>query len=317
MVRIVNENLFSVNTEKKNGTYGDFYCTSFASMIETPNLKKQNENYKRVLASIRHSNEDSFNKENTRVIVNRHPENNNTNFVRIAQAETYKFDTDVYLIAIPFSGIIKPMEKTYDYRIYKAFVAKSDKFDINVNGKSYNKIAYMIVSLNNNLFKEDNEYHKDKLELVFETFSLVAIEDQDIKQSVKTSYIISFTKDGNYEVDIKTENVENINSKEFKGKSIFYIFEPKVSKDEEEKSDNKKRNNKNVKFKTSKPRSNYVKPALKTSGDDDQTVYSDSEENVGSGYNAFEDMIKKMNQQEKEYRSDREKRNKKKGKHYK
>lgn len=336
MVKLVNEELFSLKTEKKSGTYGEFYSTTFATKVKAPDKKNEGEKKARILVGVNHSKEDSLNKENTRIRVEQ--QRPGLNSIRIRQADNYQYDTNVYLIAIPFCGIVNPMEKSYDYRVYKAFVMKSDKYDIEVGGQKYNKVAYMIVTLNNNLFKEDNEHHKDHLELKFETFNLATVEGQEEKETVKTIYSITFDKDGEYSIDITTEKTDAVDSKDFKGQLMFQIFEPKAKSDSDEDGIDSKKDKKFNKEK--KPfkkddgpkvngantgkKANYEKPGLRSTKDDGRVVYSSSDGDdvkssilpEGTTLDNLEEMLNVVRKQEKESRRDREKRKgKKKGKH--
>lgn len=344
MVNLVNKELFSLKTEKKNGTYGEFYSTTFATKVKVPDKKNEGEKRTRILVGVNHSREDSLNKENTRIRVEQ--QRPGLNSIRIRQADNYQYDTNIYLVAIPFCGIVNPMEKSYDYRVFKAFVVKSDKYDIEVGGQKYNKVAYMIITLNNNLFAEDNEHHKDQLELNFETFNLASVDGQEEKETVKTTYSVIFSKDGSFTTSIASEKTDPVDSKDFKGQKMFHIFEPKVKSDEDsnekapaEKKTFTPKDNKGKKpyVKSDKPKTNNKPSETKRKEDstnfngrfaqrnEGRVVYSSSTDDskelhngilpAGTTMDNLDEMINGMKKQERESRRDREKKKGKKKRH--
>lgn len=83
---------------------------------------------------------------------------------------------NVYVIAFPFNGMIKPIPEDPRYRIYKGFIASSAK-PFFYNNHKYRKILYLVIEVNKNLFKEDHKYHTDMVNIDLESYALFKDKD--------------------------------------------------------------------------------------------------------------------------------------------
>lgn len=78
---------------------------------------------------------------------------------------------NLFVIAFPFNGMIKPLEENPQYRIYKGFIASSAKPFFYDNHK-YRKILYLVLEVNKNLFQEDHKYHTNEVKITLESYAL-------------------------------------------------------------------------------------------------------------------------------------------------
>ena len=159
-----------------------------------------------------------YQKENVRILtsfVNRKP------VVKIKASDKNHYDVDVYMMAIPFNGIIQPIPESFDYRIYRAFIAQSERRDIEFEGKLYKKIAYMVISPNTQLLKEDHAHHKLTLEFDFSFINREGYESETVCK--KTTVSIRFTKEGLISTTSE-ENVSDEYTDGFREKKTFPLY---------------------------------------------------------------------------------------------
>ena len=225
MIKFINERLFDVAT--KTSSNEEFYRTTVKAAIQTKNNTNGEVTQRTVgvITSAKESLDDNVRIWSTM--------NEGKQVTKISVSDRNKFDTDVYFIAIPFNGIIKPISKSYDFKIYKGFTVRNEKRNIEFEGKTYKKIAYMIVVPNSAVFDENHKYAKDELTLRVETVNLENCED-GTKDTIQTTTEIIFTKDG-VKVANFEEVTEPIDSKQFINKKVFPIFQIKNEKYDREK----------------------------------------------------------------------------------
>lgn len=78
---------------------------------------------------------------------------------------------NIFVVAFPFNGMIKPIPENPQYRIYKGLIATSAK-SFFYNGRKYRKVLYLIIEVNKNLFNESHKYHTDKIDISLESYAL-------------------------------------------------------------------------------------------------------------------------------------------------
>lgn len=224
MIKFYNKDLFQVGTDSRLDIKGQL--VKFRSI--PIGIEKKEFLIGACLA------DNDYQKENIRVsttLINRKPN------IKIRASNNNRFDMDIYMMAIPFNGIIQPIPGSFDYRIYRAFIAQSDRRDIEFEGKLYKKIAYLIMAPNTQLLQEYHTHHKDTLEF---DFSFVNREGNDSKTICKkTTISIRFTKEGLIstmsEKDVSDEYVDGFT----KGKT-FPIYTPHPKKTSDDKNNSEK-----------------------------------------------------------------------------
>lgn len=235
MIKLINESLFKQKTkscENKDGN-GNIFLTTFKSAVKTPNPSLKGGLSARNIVTVMHTEEDNFNKQNTKI--NSFIGKDSKTTLRISQGD-YRDDTTVYFLAIPYSGIMVPIPETKEFRIYRGLTVRAAKRTIEYNDEKFNKIAFVIMTINQNVFDPNYKYYKDHLEFVVETYNL---EDdtvnKDVKKTVKTTITVTFYPDKDPVYATKMEEVDPINPKDYMGEKIFplYVITPdeKKSKD--------------------------------------------------------------------------------------
>lgn len=159
MITFVNEDLFnfsvSEETSKMNPSQTFFKMKVFTTskLVRNNEASIQNnvEPYApvaREIVSIIAPTQD-FNLYNHSVNVSPH----NSNYVTIKSHHkgATNYDRNYFLIAIPFSGAMKPIPQSRDYSIYKGVVASSCR-PFWFNGAKFRKILYLVIEPNTNAF---------------------------------------------------------------------------------------------------------------------------------------------------------------------
>lgn len=77
--------------------------------------------------------------------------------------------TNTYLLAIPFNGVIKPIELDPKYRIYKGLMVTS-RSGFSCNFSKYFKCLYLLVEPNLKLFNPEHKYHCDEIVINIDTY---------------------------------------------------------------------------------------------------------------------------------------------------
>lgn len=226
---------------------------------------------------------------------------NGKTIVKMNTSDSNLYDTDVYMVAIPFNGIIKPIERSYDYRIFRAVIVKSDKRDIEFEGAFYKNIAYMILVPNMQLLlKEDHKYRKDALS--FE-FSYVTREKEPVFDmytffnSKETTVTLTFTKEGLVS-SVKETGVKDDYADDFTKKGqLFPIYKPsekgaderehskKVDMNQDKLKNNEEERKKKKFDKFTQPKTPYVK----------KEKQQKPQKPVGTGDSKLDEMINEMN----------------------
>lgn len=102
-------------------------------------------------------------------------------------------DIPIAILAIPFNGILAPVEKVEGLRIHRAFIAKAPEKTpfIEYDGKKYRKVVYMVVTPNTRLFDLENENVKDHISMKVETYSLQS-SSSGVRDTIKQTFTITF-----------------------------------------------------------------------------------------------------------------------------
>lgn len=227
MIHIINPELFQITTNERENEKGSYFQTVVASAMKVKRGKNDKYASNQILTTINCPVED-YN--STKTVVQM-VEKNGKCRTTVRANDKNKYDTEVYLIAIPFNGFIGKITDSKFYRIYRGLIVKSFKKDIEWNGELYTKCAYMVVTPNHLVFNEDHKHHTDCINLSIETYCLNTNKNDptDVK-TVKTTVTTSFYKD-NSEVRVVNEEVDPVNPEDFKGKEIFPLYQLKQTSD--------------------------------------------------------------------------------------
>ena len=89
---------------------------------------------------------------------------------------------NLYVVAFPFNGMIKPIPENPQYRIYRGLIASSAR-SFFFNNRKYRKVLYLVIEINKNLFKPDHKYHTDKIDIQLESYALFTDRDTNEKKT--------------------------------------------------------------------------------------------------------------------------------------
>ena len=218
MIRFINKELFdlkNVTTDRDT-----FVRTNVSTAMKVVKMKKSDEMEQRIVTIIKSETED-YNGEHVAIHASKNKYGKTQ--ISISSNSRNRYDSSLYLIAIPFNGFAEPIAKSNQYRIYKGMVVQSNKRNIEFAGDRYKKVLYLIVEPNFSLLKDDHKNHVDELSLVFTSYNLETRADNHVA-TVKSTNIIKFGPD--YIVE-DIEEVDPVNPEDFKGKELFPLWVPK------------------------------------------------------------------------------------------
>jgi len=167
MLQFINDNLFRFTTTHVTTEHGTYVKTLIKSTDEVVDIKhevKAREEGKefypdRIFASVNSDTED-YNKENISALVS---SDTGAHKCVIRSSAKNKYDSEIYCVAIPFNGIMTPIESTEDYKILKGMLVASDKYSINHNNRKYKKVLYLMLDVNKrNLFGNEETGEEGK-----------------------------------------------------------------------------------------------------------------------------------------------------------
>ena len=105
---------------------------------------------------------------------------------------------NVFVIAFPFNGMIKPIPQNPQYRIYKGLIASSAK-PFFFNNRKYRKVLYLIVEFNKNLFNPEHKYHTDEIAIQFDSYSLFTDKESNAQKTTCETFLLRiFSENGDY-----------------------------------------------------------------------------------------------------------------------
>lgn len=110
---------------------------------------------------------------------------------------------NIYVIAFPFNGMIKPIPEDPKYHIYKGLIAASQR-PFMYNGRRYRKILYLVVEPHMALFNADHKYHVNSIPIQIESYAIYKDKENDDEKTNHETYTLTIVgQDGMY-----TENWE-------------------------------------------------------------------------------------------------------------
>jgi len=80
-----------------------------------------------------------------------------------------KRDNGIFVVAIPFNGILIPLKESPEYRILKGVVSISDNYTVNYNNKKYKKVLYLVIAPK--FYSNVEKVSQEDLIIDFESYS--------------------------------------------------------------------------------------------------------------------------------------------------
>ena len=237
MLNIVNELLFSFNTEKKTNLKSneEFYKlsinTSTKVVRKNPQTGEPGHSI-RTFACLT-SPEKSYTDYN--MIIKSYDNEYGKRSVMFRAVKESNYNANIFVIAFPFNGIIKPIPRDKKYRIHKGMISMSDEYSISFNNKKYRKILYLVIEPYMKIFEGDADHEAvDELVIPLESYSIIKDKDNPIATATKSNYDAMFlhiTKDG-YTIEWKNGEVEYTDMTQYKNIPLYnlYSWHPKYDK---------------------------------------------------------------------------------------
>ena len=129
---------------------------------------------------------------------------------RIQTSLTNKYDDDVFVLALPYDGLIVPMEQPDRdvMSIWRYVVQKSSTMNIEHNDHKYRRVLYMVVSPRGTV--DADGWYSDNRNLVIKTIKSNLGKNQEPNENpvwTVTIHTIRFGEGGAYDIHTETETV--------------------------------------------------------------------------------------------------------------
>ena len=227
MLEIINEPLFSFKTEKKedkrNGD--EFYCLYINTCAKITRKNDAGEEIPsvRTFATLS-SPEKSYS--DYHMVVHSKDNEDGKRFVTIKAVKESNYDANVFVVAFPFNGIIKPITFDKRYRIHKGMISMSDDYNIPFNGKTYRKVLYLVIEPYMKVFEGDENHEAiDELTIPIESYSTMK-DKKDPNAAPKScheSMTLHIKKDG-YTVEWNSAVEEYEDMSKYKDTPIYNLY---------------------------------------------------------------------------------------------
>ena len=264
MLTIINEDLYSFNCVKgiDPRTKLDSYRISIATSNKLLHYRmNQDNNYKKPQNGVENHNPppestpreiltiqtpsddlDAYQKLPISLRVGENQRGNPTVAVRCL-GENDTNNANVYVLAIPFNGMINPIPEDPKYHIYKGLIGSSVK-PFMFNGKRYKKILYLVIEPHMKLFAPDHKYHTDCIDIRVDTYALVTDKETGKEVTNHETYTFSVVSaDGMYRDKWEYETLEEpvLISNDNGAQPVWHTFKF-IQKDRVKPYQSKKRN---------------------------------------------------------------------------
>ncbi len=162
--------------------------------------------------------------------------------ILIRANDNVRRDANVFLIAFPFNGVIKPIEYSKQYRIYKGLIASSDSRNIQFKNKKYQKILYLVIEPNMNLFNEDHKYHTDEINITIEAYSHCEGDAPDKDDfNIQNKLVLNITKD-QFTVENGYDKVPAVDTSKYRECQLYKQFKINTDRNAEPQKTNSYQN---------------------------------------------------------------------------
>jgi len=223
MFYIINDELFTFEATEGTNDYGDFYQLN---ILTSNNVRKKSEDgtsdvwLPKTITRVYGPDKDFSqykmaysSKENDHGKVN----------VVIKFNQSVKVDNSLYIVAIPFNGVIKPIPASNQYRILKGYIAVSDNWSIEYGPRKYKKILYLIISPNPGVFINNPE---NKIIINFESFSNTVDNKKSDNPIKKTQHEIMslIISEKDYSLNHNIEKIDYVDTESFKSTPMYTTF---------------------------------------------------------------------------------------------
>lgn len=94
-------------------------------------------------------------------------------------------DATVVIMAIPFSGILKQIPKSKDYRILAGCIVRSSE-GITFEGKDYTSVLYLVMTLDPAFSDKLHKHHKNIISITVESYQIPSGTSGNIECTVET-----------------------------------------------------------------------------------------------------------------------------------
>lgn len=154
--------------------------------------------------------------------------------VTIRTSSDTRFDSDIFVVAIPYDGLIVPMQdqNTEALQIFKSLILRSEQFSIEHEDKKYKRVAYFVVRPNYNFLGNDGWYSEEsnlKVTFAQSNRSRENQNEEDLTWTF-TTVTVRFGENGQFELSSKVETApySSFNPDDMRSVPICTLVKPTI-----------------------------------------------------------------------------------------
>lgn len=194
------------------------------------------------------------------------PGQNNVN-IRTMNVGEERADTVTVIMAIPFSGILKQIPKSKDYRILTGCIVRSSE-GITFGNREYTSVLYLVMTMNPALYDKNHKFHKEKAELVVQSYQIPSGASGNIECTIETTVVEFHSENGIVYLDTNETLDCQINVEEVLDiHPTWFTYRPTNKKGVSKTSSNASKDKK-----TSKPSKEYKEASRKSESKLDEMI---------------------------------------------
>ncbi|MCM1214041.1 MAG: hypothetical protein NC548_05925 [Lachnospiraceae bacterium] len=128
--------------------------------------------------------------------------------IRCLGEDEKRRNANIYVLAIPFNGMIVPIPEDPTYRIYKGMIGSSQR-PIYVHGRRYRKVLYLVIEPNMALLDPEHKHHVREISVKVESFAVYKDNELGEDRTNHETYTFKvIDADGMYTEDMQQETLE-------------------------------------------------------------------------------------------------------------
>jgi len=107
-------------------------------------------------------------------------------------------NANIFVLAVPFNGMIVPIPEDPTYRIYKGMIGSSQR-PIYVHGRRYRKVLYLVIEPNMALLDPEHKHHVREISVKVESFAVYKDSESGEDRTNHETYVFKVVdSDGMY-----------------------------------------------------------------------------------------------------------------------
>jgi hypothetical protein len=150
MLYVINEEFVNFTSEEVKNIHGEFTKTNVNTSTEIFN-ELDGVNVNNPFTLLKWISERDIPVTDTNMHISITEVETGKNNVLLRSTKDVQRDKDIFILAFPFNGIVKPIPEIKEIRILKGIIVSSNSYSVKWEEKRYRKILYLVFQINPNI----------------------------------------------------------------------------------------------------------------------------------------------------------------------